>query len=95
VLGEQVELREVRSHRVHVLNPGVDALLDASLAGRDVRSDLAGYWGHEDLDQAEEVCLAIISAHRDRVEGKAGLLRDPERAAGRVRGLMAGAGVAG
>ena len=56
---------------------------------------LAGYWGHEDLDQAEEVCLAIISAHRDRVEGKAGLLRDPEWAAGRVRGLMAGAGVAG
>ena len=56
---------------------------------------LAGYWGHEDLDQAEEVCLAIISAHRDRVEGKAGLLRDPERAAGRVRGLMADAGVAG
>ena len=30
---------------------------------------LAGYWGHADLDQAEEVCLAIIAANRDKVEG--------------------------
>jgi hypothetical protein len=30
---------------------------------------LAGYWGHADLDRAEEVCLAIIAAHRDKVEG--------------------------
>ena len=29
----------------------------------------AGYWGHADLDQAEEVCLAIIAANRDKVEG--------------------------
>jgi hypothetical protein len=30
---------------------------------------LAGYWGHADLDQAEEVCLAIIAANRNKVEG--------------------------
>jgi uncharacterized protein DUF993 len=30
---------------------------------------LAGYWGHADLDRAEEVCLAIIAANRDKVEG--------------------------
>ena len=30
---------------------------------------LAGYWGHTDLDRAEEVCIAIIAANRDKVEG--------------------------
>jgi hypothetical protein len=30
---------------------------------------LAGYWGHADLDRAEEVCLAIIAAHPDKVDG--------------------------
>jgi hypothetical protein len=30
---------------------------------------LAGYWGHADLDRAEEVCLAIIAANRDKVQG--------------------------
>ena len=30
---------------------------------------LGGYWGHADLDRAEAVCLAIIAAHRDKVEG--------------------------
>ena len=30
---------------------------------------LAGYWGHADLDRADEACLEIIAAHRDKVEG--------------------------
>jgi Protein of unknown function (DUF993) len=40
---------------------------------------LAGYWGHADLDRAEEVCLAIIAAHRDKVEGVKVSLLDSER----------------
>jgi len=40
---------------------------------------LAGYWGHADLDRAEEVCLAIIAAHRDRVEGVKISLLDQKR----------------
>ena len=40
---------------------------------------LAGYWGHADLDQAEEVCLAIIASHRDKVEGVKISLLDQER----------------
>ena len=30
---------------------------------------LAGYWGHEDLDQAVSACLEIIASHHDKVEG--------------------------
>jgi len=30
---------------------------------------LAGYWGHADLDGAMAVCLEIITAHREKVEG--------------------------
>src|SRR5260370_9283825 len=40
---------------------------------------LAGYWGHADLDRAEEVCLAIIAAHRDKVEGVKISLLDQKR----------------
>jgi hypothetical protein len=40
---------------------------------------LAGYWGHADLDRAEEVCLAIIAAHRDKVEGVKISLLDQQR----------------
>ncbi len=51
---------------------------------------LAGYWGHEDLDQAEEVCLAIISAHRDRVEGVKISLLDRKREVAMRKRLPAG-----
>ena len=40
---------------------------------------LAGYWGHEDLDQAMAACLEIIASHRDRVEGLKLSLLDQER----------------
>jgi hypothetical protein len=40
---------------------------------------LAGYWGHADLDRAEEACLAIIAAHRDKVEGVKISLLDQKR----------------
>ena len=51
---------------------------------------LAGYWGHEDLDQAEEVCLAIISAHQDRVEGVKISLLDRRREVAMRKRLPAG-----
>ena len=51
---------------------------------------LAGYWGHEDLDQAEEVCLAIISAHRDKVEGVKISLLDRRREVAMRKRLPAG-----
>jgi len=51
---------------------------------------LAGYWGHEDLDLAEEVCLAIISAHRDRVEGVKISLLDRKREVAMRKRLPAG-----
>jgi hypothetical protein len=41
--------------------------------------ELAGYWGNANLDQAEEVCLAIIAANRDKVEGVKISLLDRER----------------
>ncbi|HEV2034183.1 MAG TPA: dihydrodipicolinate synthase family protein [Candidatus Dormibacteraeota bacterium] len=40
---------------------------------------LAGYWGHADLDQAAEVCLAIIAGHRGKVEGVKISLLDQKR----------------
>ncbi|WP_077596085.1 dihydrodipicolinate synthase family protein [Oceanobacillus kimchii] len=30
---------------------------------------LAGYWGHENLDDAMDVCLRIIHTHADKIEG--------------------------
>src|SRR5260221_12941673 len=51
---------------------------------------LAGYWGHEDLDQAEEVCLAIISAHQDRIEGVKISLLDRKREVAIRKRLPAG-----
>src|ERR1700704_3608491 len=30
---------------------------------------LAGYWGHQDLDGAMDVCLEIITSHKEKVEG--------------------------
>src|SRR5258708_5995576 len=51
---------------------------------------LAGYWGHEDLDQAEEVCLAIISAHQDRIEGVKISLLDRKREVAMRKRLPAG-----
>jgi len=38
---------------------------------------LAGYWGHDDLDLAMDVCLRIIRENRDKVDGiKISLLDD-------------------
>jgi hypothetical protein len=48
--------------------------------------ELAGYWGYAELDQAEEVCLAIIAAHREKVEGvKISLLNQTREIAMRKR----------
>ena len=30
---------------------------------------LAGYWGTSNLDEAMEVCLGVIEAHREKVDG--------------------------
>jgi hypothetical protein len=40
---------------------------------------LAGYWGHADLDGAMAVCLEIITAHREKVEGLKLSLLDQRR----------------
>ena len=40
---------------------------------------LAGYWGHADIDQAMDDCLAIIVAHQDKVEGLKLSLLDQRR----------------
>lgn len=40
---------------------------------------LAGYWGHRDVDEAMEVCLRIIAAHADRVDGIKISLLDAEK----------------
>lgn len=40
---------------------------------------LAGYWGHPDLDGAMRVCLEIISAHKEKVEGLKLSLLDQKR----------------
>jgi hypothetical protein len=40
---------------------------------------LAGYWGHADLDRAMAECLAIIVAHKDKVEGLKLSLLDQQR----------------
>lgn len=40
---------------------------------------LAGYWGHEEIDQAMELCLSIIGEHEEKVEGTKISLLDRER----------------
>lgn len=40
---------------------------------------LAGYWGHADLDGAMDVCLEIITAHTEKVEGLKLSLLDQRR----------------
>ena len=40
---------------------------------------LAGYWGHADLDGAMAVCLEIITAHTEKVEGLKLSLLDQKR----------------
>ncbi len=40
---------------------------------------LAGYWGHKDLDGAMAVCLEIITAHKEKVEGLKLSLLDQRR----------------
>jgi len=47
---------------------------------------LAGYWGTRDLDAATAVCLDVIGAHRDKVDGiKVSLLDDRHEVAMRRR----------
>jgi hypothetical protein len=40
---------------------------------------LRGYWGHADLDAAMDSCLAIITAHKEKVEGLKLSLLDQKR----------------
>jgi len=40
---------------------------------------LAGYWGHRDIDEAMNVCLGIITAHTEKVEGLKLSLLDQQR----------------
>src|SRR3982750_2034622 len=40
---------------------------------------LAGYWGMSNLDEAMEVCLGVIEAHRDKVDGIKISLLDAQR----------------
>ena len=40
---------------------------------------LAGYWGHADIDDAMAVCLDVIAANRDKVEGLKLSLLDQRR----------------
>ena len=40
---------------------------------------LGGYWGHPDLDSAMAVCLEIITAHKEKVEGLKLSLLDQKR----------------
>ena len=51
---------------------------------------LAGYWGHHDLDQAEEVCLAVISDNAAHVDGIKVSLLDRDREVAMRRRLPAG-----
>jgi hypothetical protein len=47
---------------------------------------LAGYWGHADLDKAMDVCLEVIAANADKVDGiKISLLDDAKEVAMRRR----------
>jgi hypothetical protein len=51
---------------------------------------LAGYWGTDNLDEAMEVCLAIIAEHRDKVDGIKISLLDAQRELDMRRRLPAG-----
>jgi hypothetical protein len=47
---------------------------------------LSGYWGHADLDKAMDVCLDVIAANADKVDGiKISLLDDAKEVAMRRR----------
>ena len=51
---------------------------------------LAGYWGSRDLDEATDVCLGILSEHRDKVDGIKISLLDATRESEMRRRLPAG-----
>jgi hypothetical protein len=51
---------------------------------------LAGYWGSRDLDEAMDVCLAVIRDHRDKVDGVKISLLDAQREIDMRRRLPAG-----
>ena len=51
---------------------------------------LAGYWGTRDLDAAMDVCLDVIAAHSDKVDGIKISLLDAEREINMRRRLPAG-----
>lgn len=40
---------------------------------------LVGYWGHQDIDQAMDVCLDMINSHVDKIEGIKVSLLDEEK----------------
>ncbi len=51
---------------------------------------LAGYWGHDDHDEAMEVCLGIIADHADKVDGIKVSLLDARKEIDMRRGLPKG-----
>lgn len=51
---------------------------------------LANYWGHADLDAAMEVCLSVINAHADKVDGIKISLLDADKEISMRRRLPAG-----
>jgi hypothetical protein len=51
---------------------------------------LVGYWGSINLDEATEVCLQLINAHADRVDGIKVSLLDEQREIGLRRRLPSG-----
>jgi hypothetical protein len=56
-------------------------------AGDALDPALAGYWGHRDLERAGEVLLAIVGAHKERVDGIMLSLLDKTREAALRRRL--------
>ncbi|MFS0725427.1 dihydrodipicolinate synthase family protein [Paenibacillus sp. 1P07SE] len=51
---------------------------------------LSGYWGHQDLDQAMDVCLRVIEANADKVDGIKISLLDADKEINMRRRLPAG-----
>ena len=51
---------------------------------------LTGYWGARDLDQAAEVCLALIESHAAKIDGIKVSLLDAEREVGLRRRMPPG-----
>ena len=51
---------------------------------------LAGYWGHQDLDAATQVALGVMRAHADKVDGIKVSLLDKDREIALRRQLPAG-----